>query len=157
MNKYTFEIINGGLDGLITSFSLITASLGGKINMKTLLLLGITGILVDAYSMGVSRFLTTKTEKKKDKSPFISAVVLGVAFILFGIIPIIPLLIISPTKKNTVYISIIISLLTFYAIGHYKAELSNESSLKSGVETSLMGVSAAVLSYAVSFVVNKFI
>ena len=53
MEKYISEIINGSLDGLITSFSLISASLGGELNIKTLLVLGITGLLVDAYSMGV--------------------------------------------------------------------------------------------------------
>lgn len=156
MEKYTFEIINGALDGLITSFSLITASLGGKINFKTLILLGITSILVDAYSMGISKFLTSKAKKEEDKSPFMSAAVLGVSFILFGTIPILPLLLLKKSKV-TLYISIVLSVAAFYIIGYYKAQLTDNSSFKSGIETSLMGVSAALLSYIISVGMNYIV
>ena len=154
MSTYIQEFVNGSLDGLITSFSLISASLGGNINMKTLLVLAITGLLVDAYSMGVARYLSEKSTTT-DKNPLYSAGVVGISFILFGIVPILPIVI--SNHKNAKYISIVLSLFGFFFIGAYKSMFENTSAIKNGIETATMGLSAAFLSYWVSNITNTLL
>lgn len=156
---YLSEAINGSLDGLITTFSLVSASLGGNINSKTLLILGITGLIVDAYSMGVARYLTEKssTTKKAEKNPLYSSAVLGLSFIVAGAIPIIPLVLLSSKKKSSLYISMAIALVSFFVIGSVKASIMEQDPIKNGIETLLMGLSAAGLSYVVSNAANKLL
>ena len=158
MEKYISELVNGSLDGLITSFSLVSASLGSSINKKTLLILAITGILVDAYSMGISRYLSEKTDEsdKTGKTAFMSGLTVAISFVIFGAVPIIPL-IVSQKNNSMKILSIFLSLLGFYFIGAYKGSYDGLSPIKNGLETLFMGLTAAFLSYFVSSITSSIV
>jgi DNA damage-binding protein 1 len=55
-------IIYGGLDGIITTFSIVSAANGGNLGVYAVLILGFSNIFADAMSMGMSSWLSEKAE-----------------------------------------------------------------------------------------------
>lgn len=57
-------IIFGGLDGILTSFAIVSGSAGGNLSRSVILILGFSNIFADALSMGVGEFLSSKAESE---------------------------------------------------------------------------------------------
>lgn len=57
-------IIFGGLDGILTSFAIVSGSAGGGLNPNVVLVLGFSNIFADALSMGVGEFLSSKANNE---------------------------------------------------------------------------------------------
>lgn len=66
--KYIKSIIYGGLDGIITMFSIVSSSSGASMQPSLLLIIGIANLLADALSMSVSDYLSSKAELDVEKS-----------------------------------------------------------------------------------------
>ena len=45
--KYVKNIIYGGLDGIITTFSIIAAAVGANLEMKTIIAMGVANLIAD--------------------------------------------------------------------------------------------------------------
>jgi VIT1/CCC1 family predicted Fe2+/Mn2+ transporter len=60
--EFLKSLVYGGLDGIITTFSIIMASLGANLSYKTCLILGISNMLSDGISMGLGDYLSSKAE-----------------------------------------------------------------------------------------------
>jgi VIT1/CCC1 family predicted Fe2+/Mn2+ transporter len=126
MSLYLSEFVYGGIDGIITTFSIVAGSSGGSLLRNVILILGLSNVVSDGFSMGVSRYVSSKTEIKqgflKDKNPTISGIVTFVSFILVGILPLLPFIFMRNSKnnKNTTYISLSIALVVFFSIGYLK-------------------------------------
>ena len=58
------SIIFGGLDGILTSFAIVSGAAGGNLSTQVILVLGFSNIFADALSMGVGEFLSTKAENE---------------------------------------------------------------------------------------------
>lgn len=56
------NIIFGGIDGVITTFSIITASYAADLNMKIILVLGLSNVLADGFSMGFGEYASSYSE-----------------------------------------------------------------------------------------------
>lgn len=54
-------IIFGGLDGILTSFAIVSSCAGSQMETRVVLLLGACNILADALAMGVGEYLSTKS------------------------------------------------------------------------------------------------
>jgi DNA damage-binding protein 1 len=54
-------IIFGGLDGILTSFAIVSSCAGSGLTSRVVLLLGACNILADAMAMGVGEYLSTKS------------------------------------------------------------------------------------------------
>ena len=192
MDNILSEFVYGSTDGIITTFSIIAGSIGGDLPTYVILILGLSNVLSDGYSMGVSRYLSAKTEIQqgllKNKNAFISAIATFISFILVGIIPLIPFMYnvekrdinvekrdINSEKeeqlvKDNVYskkkLSLILAIISFFLIGVIKGYyLETSSRLKSvkekilwnGIESLVIGGSAAYISYMIGKVVNNYI
>lgn len=57
-------IVFGGLDGVITTFSIVAAVAGAQLPIQTALLMGFSNLIADAISMGLGDFLSSKAEKE---------------------------------------------------------------------------------------------
>jgi len=53
-------IVFGGLDGIITSFSVIACVVGAQLDIGIVLIMGFTSLIADAISMGMSDFLNSR-------------------------------------------------------------------------------------------------
>ena len=58
------SIIFGGMDGIITTFAVVSGATGGGLGIDVILILGFSNIIADALSMGVGDALSTKAENE---------------------------------------------------------------------------------------------
>ena len=56
-------LIFGGLDGIITTFAIISSCFGAGMNIKSVLILGLANIIADGLSMGFGEFISADLER----------------------------------------------------------------------------------------------
>ena len=61
---YIKSIIYGGVDGVITTFAIITASYAADLSIKTILILGLSNVLADGFSMGFGDYASSYSERE---------------------------------------------------------------------------------------------
>ncbi len=64
------SVIFGGMDGILTTFAVVSAVSVGSLDVKTVLILGFSNVFADALSMGLGDALSGKAEMdyiKKEK------------------------------------------------------------------------------------------
>ena len=158
INQYLSEFVYGGIDGIITTFSIIAGSTGGDLVKNVILILGISNVLSDGYSMGISRYISSKTEIKqgilKNKNSFISGLITFLSFIIVGITPVVPFFIYNGNTAKT--LSLLVACVVFFTIGVLKGKILKENILFGGLEVLGIGLSAAFISYFVSEFVSNF-
>jgi VIT1/CCC1 family predicted Fe2+/Mn2+ transporter len=62
---YLADGILGSIDGLVTTFSVVTGAIGGGLGSQVVIVLGLAKLLADGFSMGVSNYLQTKSERER--------------------------------------------------------------------------------------------
>ena len=164
MSLYLSEFVYGGIDGIITTFSIVAGSSGGSLLRNVILILGLSNVVSDGFSMGVSRYVSSETEIKqgllKEKDPTISGIVTFLSFVLVGILPLLPFIFMRNSKnnKNTTYISLSIALVVFFSIGYLKGIVVKEKNpYKSAFEILLLGLIASLISYTIGKYTSKYI
>jgi VIT1/CCC1 family predicted Fe2+/Mn2+ transporter len=81
--------------------------------------------------------------------PFFAAISTFFSFLIVGTLPILPLLIFNFSMKDIFFSSAIITAFAFFIIGCAKGFISQQSIIKSGVSTLLMGGCAAMLAFLI--------
>lgn len=66
--KYIRSIVYGGLDGIVTTFSMVASSNGAAIPTALLFIIGFANLIADALSMSVGDFLSSKAEAECQQS-----------------------------------------------------------------------------------------
>ena len=155
MKEFLSEFIYGSVDGLITTFSIVVSAIGAEFSNKVIVILGVSNVLADGYSMGISRYLSSKAEKNQNlstKNSIISGLITFISFVFIGILPITPYIFL---QSNIHYYSISIGLLLFCVIGLLKGLVTKTSLFRSIIETFLLGSSAACISYLVGYALKN--
>ena len=62
--EFVKSIVLGGLDGIVTTFAVVSGATGGGLGTDVILVLGFSNILADALSMGVGDALSSKAEQE---------------------------------------------------------------------------------------------
>jgi len=69
--------VYGGLDGVLTCFAIISGAAGGNLSPTTVLILGVSNIIADAFAMGVGDAVSTRAfhdhvsrERKREEWEF---------------------------------------------------------------------------------------
>tara|TARA_Y100000287_G_C14153689_1_gene321027 strand:+ start:127 stop:612 length:486 start_codon:yes stop_codon:yes gene_type:complete len=159
IEQYLSEFVYGGIDGIITTFSIIAGSTGGHLLKNVIVILGISNVLSDGYSMGISRYISSKTEIKqgllRNKNAFISSLVTFFSFIIVGILPVVPFFMYDGNFAKQ--ISLLIASIVFFTIGALKGKILKESLLYSGLEVLGIGLTAAFISYFVGEYVSNLV
>ena len=158
IEQYLSEFVYGGIDGIITTFSIVAGSTGGDLLKNVIIILGISNVLSDGYSMGISRYISSKTEIKqgllKNKNALVSSLVTFFSFIAVGITPIVPFFMYNGDFAKQ--LSLFIACIVFFTIGALKGKILKESVLYGGLEVLGIGLSAAFISYFVGEYVSYF-
>ncbi|MEX0707386.1 MAG: VIT1/CCC1 transporter family protein [Woeseia sp.] len=79
--------------------------------------------------------------------PLLSALATFAAFIVVGLVPLAPFLIVSLSPSQVFPTSVIFSMAAFFAVGALKGHVLDDRRLKHGTETMLAGSLAAMLAY----------
>ena len=103
----------------------------------------------------VSTMLTEEYGLPREvRSPWIAALSTFTAFLICGLVPLIPYLL---NLSKSLVVSFIMTSIVFFAIGSAKSKWSPASWLSSGLTTLLVGTSAAALAYAAAVVLKGLI
>jgi vacuolar iron transporter family protein len=62
--SYIGSMVYGGLDGIITTFAVVSGVAGADLGANVILILGIGNLLADGFSMGTGDYLSTKSERE---------------------------------------------------------------------------------------------
>lgn len=158
VKRYLAEFVYGAVDGTVTTFAVVAASAGAGLSSVIILVLGIANLIADGFSMGASAYLAAKSEAheaaagSKQASPNIIGFATFMAFIVVGMLPILPYLLDALFSLNLslgqlFMYSIALTAVTFLTIGFAKGKIGNGSIVMSMFETLLLGAVAAALAY----------
>lgn len=88
-------------------------------------------------------------------SPLKSGAVTFAAFVLIGVIPLLPLLITTLSIPTQLYASLALAGVVFFAIGTLKSVVFGRPAIKSGFATLLTGGSAAAVAYVIGYLLSE--
>lgn len=63
-SEYIGEFVYGGLDGIITTFAVVSGVVGANLNPGIILILGAANLFADGVSMATGAYLSTKSERE---------------------------------------------------------------------------------------------
>jgi len=86
------------------------------------------------------------------RDAFRSAIVVGIAAVVGSLLPLLPFLFLD--VKTSIWVSLIISAVTLFVVGVYKARTTVGSPGKSGLEMAIIGTVSALVGYAVGLLLK---
>lgn len=63
-SQYIGDLVYGGLDGIITTFAVVSGVAGAELGSGIILILGIANLLADGFSMATGAYLSSKSENE---------------------------------------------------------------------------------------------
>lgn len=137
LDKYSSEVVYGGVDGLITTFAIVAGSLGAGLTYDIILILGFASLLADGFSMGISSYLAEKMRIDK-KHPFYVGLSTFASFIAIGSLPLMPFVF---NIDYAFEIAIFILSMALFLLGYSKGQLQQ------GFESLFIGGVAVIVSF----------
>jgi VIT1/CCC1 family predicted Fe2+/Mn2+ transporter len=70
-SQYVGDMVLGGLDGIITTFAVVSSVAGARLGLNVVLIMGLANLLADGFSMATGSFLSLRSEReyyRKEKS-----------------------------------------------------------------------------------------
>ena len=156
IKKYIPEFIYGSVDGTVTTFAIVAASVGAGLSGGMILVLGVANLLADGFSMGASSFLAAQADESKShvqKKPIPVGSATFVAFLVAGLAPLVvyiyDAIIGNAAEVNSELfpISVILTLCAFVGIGYIKARVEKSNMIFAILTTVGLGAIAAGLAY----------
>ncbi|SFR89526.1 VIT family protein [Halomicrobium zhouii] len=161
--QYLAEVIYGANDGIVTTFAVVSGVAGAALNPSIVLILGAANLFADGFSMGMSNYLSRRsdldyrrsvresdrvppTELGDGKSPRRTASVTFLAFVVAGWAPLIPYLF---ELGATFPLSIAFTGFAFFAVGASRSLVTSRRWAVNGVEMFVVGMTAAGVAYTV--------
>ena len=139
----------GGVDGVITSFAIVAGSTFATDSRKTVIVIGFSSLLADGFSMGVSEYLSSDSERavtRRRGDPVLLGGTCFLSFFLWGIVPILAFL-----ATESILSCIFFSLSELMLLGTMKAYIVDEPALIGLLKTSLLGSVAGAVAYGVAY------
>ena len=168
--EYIVEFVYGGIDGAITTFAIVSGAIGASLSPAIILILGFANLFADGFSMGVSNYLSSKSQqdlalnhfhKHTDaKPPLVSALVTFSSFVFVGFIPLLSFVLApfsSVIDENKFFLSAILTGCAFLIVGAIKGDIVESSRLRSALLTLVLGGIAASIAFFVGFFVRQMI
>ena len=63
-SQYLGEMVYGGLDGIITTFAVVSGVAGAQLGTSVILILGLANLFADGFSMATGAYLSSKSEQE---------------------------------------------------------------------------------------------
>lgn len=168
--QYLRDMIYGAMDGAVTTFAVVSGVTGAGLEPKIVIVLGVAGVVGDGFSMAAGNYMGTKADRQRvvesidavrdsGSNPFTAAATTFVAFLVAGVIPLLPYFasfagsdVTSPAAVSTT-----LTLITFFAIGAGKAFVVPVRWWLAGLESLAVGAVAAALAYGCGAGLRQFI
>lgn len=161
--RYLAEVIYGANDGIVTTFAVVSGVAGAALNPSIVLILGAANLFADGFSMGMSNYLSRRsdldyqrsqransreppTAPSDGKSPRRTAFITFLAFVIAGWAPLIPYIL---EVRPTFLLSIVFTGLAFFAVGASRSLVTSRRWFVNGAEMFVIGMAAAIVAYTV--------
>lgn len=160
--RYLAEVIYGANDGIITTFAVVSGVAGAALNPSIVLILGAANLFADGFSMGMSNYLSRRSEldyqrsvrtdddvsvdPSDGKSPRWTAFVTFLAFVIAGWAPLIPYIL---AATPAFLLSIGFTGVAFFVVGASRSLVTDRPWYINGAEMFLVGMTAAAVAYTV--------
>ena len=142
--------ILGGVDGVITSFAIVAGAHSGGFGTNVVLLLGMSSVIADGLSMGVSEYLSTVSSDGQRRA-IGQGVTCFISFVCNGVVPI--LLYVGVTG-NVLSVAMF-SLVQLMILGSLRSYVSKENILVGLLQTSTLGGIAGAVAYGVGRMIHN--
>ena len=63
--KYLKDMVYGSIDGIVTTFAVVSGVVGASLSYGIIIVLGIANLLADGFSMATGNYLSTRSELEK--------------------------------------------------------------------------------------------
>lgn len=167
LRRYIRDLIFGAVDGTVTTFAVVAGAVGAGLGSGVILVLGITKLIADAFSMAVSNYLGTRADQHQPEyishprdnapGPRAAASATFLAFILVGAIPLVPFAVhaLSPSVvADPLWPSCALTAAAFVGIGVVKSAATDSSAWRGSAETLALGGGAALLAFGVGWLLR---
>jgi VIT1/CCC1 family predicted Fe2+/Mn2+ transporter len=158
---YMRNFVFGVEDSLVSTVGLLSGIAVAGVPRRTLILTGIVLIFVEAFSMAVGSFLSEHSaaeymdnSEMPAKTSMIGGIIMFFSYFISGFIPLLPYLIFS--GYYALWISIVLALLSLFALGLISAKISGARVLRHSFRMLSMGGFAVLVGAAVGSFVNSF-
>lgn len=163
------EIVFGLEDSLVSTMGAITGIAVGTGSQYIVILSGLVLIAAEATSMAAGSYLSTKHAREAEilfhkrkgldvhneaSHPIRAAIVMGVFYLLGGVVPLVPYFLLP--VNQAVVTAILITACTLFLVGVWAASFTKTSKLKSGIEMTVVSLAAAGIGYVVGRVVANY-
>ncbi len=168
--EYIAEFVYGGIDGAVTTFAVVSGAIGASLSPAVILILGFANLFADGFSMGVSNYLSSKSQqdlasthshKHPDKKPpLVTALVTFGSFVVVGFIPLLSFVVApfsSVIDENKFLLSAILTSCAFFVVGAVKGGVVKSGRMRSAFLTFAMGGIAAAIAFSVGFFVRQML
>lgn len=141
---YGRSFIFGIEDGLVSTVGLLSGIAAAGVPGTTIVLTGVILVVVEALSMAVGSFLSEYSAEEylaqkevASQTPTTAGLVMFLAYIAAGLVPLAPYLFLVPT--TALYLSILLTLLALFALGIWSARIVRLNLVRSGLRMLLAG------------------
>lgn len=168
VGHYLSPLVYGANDGIITTFAVVSGAAGATLAPEVIIILGIANLFADGFSMGVSSYLSMKSEQEYERekdidvgdlkhNPTKHGAATFVSFVVAGSLPLIPFIFLDPTRGSQFLVSAVATGIAFFVVGSSRSYLLDKSAWKAGLEMLLVGGSAAVIAFTLGWIVHGFV
>ena len=63
-HQYIGDMVYGGLDGIVTTFAVVSGVAGAELGASIILIMGLANLLADGFSMAAGAYLSSKSERE---------------------------------------------------------------------------------------------
>jgi VIT1/CCC1 family predicted Fe2+/Mn2+ transporter len=160
LRHYLGDLVYGANDGIITTFAVVSGVAGASLDARTVLILGAANLFADGFSMGASNYLSIRSDEAVRVSrgeeigepfPLRHGVATTGAFVLAGVIPLIPYVAAPPERRFAV--AVVATLTALFVVGALRSTVTALRWWKAGVEMLAVGALASAVSYAVGWLI----
>ena len=140
----------GAIDGLITSFVIVTGGIASESSNDKIILIGFSSLIADGISMGVSEFISSRAENESNYYiPLIKGVVCFISFVIVGCATLIGF-VIGQTDTLRVTFSACLFVAFMIGVGYIRALITRKLYFVSILETVLPGGVAGAIAYGIA-------
>lgn len=142
-------------DSLVSTTGALAGIAIGASSKAAIISAALVIIAVESTSMAASEFISEQTEEdvenqKNPASPLLSGLIIFTGYVLAGIIPLFPYLVLP--HLQAIPVSIVAALIGLFILGLYKGRVSHKSPVRSALEVLIIGGVAAGIGLVVGII-----
>lgn len=139
----------GSIDGLVTSFVILASGFAGDVAKSSVITIGVASLAADAFSMGVSEYLSSRTEETLGDAA-IMGLMCFLSFVVFGCVPLIAYAIAPPDAPAERSFAIVAFAIMLVIVSLLRASTTPGNKCRSIAEVLLLGAFAGAIAYGVA-------